>query len=196
MLLKFVNPITNIEDTLCLEYPIVEYSKWRNYNQIGQYDIISSMINYNISEINCCRIYNSGRPMMINYSMYKIRLSDIYYWLLKLNNQIEYNNFINIIINRHIENIIFEHNNPIIEKTIKSKSKPKQNKIDWIKQESIDLFTNEPRYIYQNIVTGETINSSDPNKLKELNNKKITKIKSFSKNVDVSNMTYSFKINK
>ena len=88
-----------------------------------------------------------------------------------------YNEYVDKLINRHIENILFEFNNPIPKKkpTNSKKQKAKPNK--WIKAETNDLFTGQIRYIYENLKTGEIITSGNPNLLEELNTKKQKKEK-------------------
>lgn len=192
MKIEFINPITNQQDYLEITYKDIDYHKWRNYNQESQYDCINGMLQHYLHELDCTREYKSGRPMMTHYPIYQLRLADYYYWLCKITNQIQYNNCIDVLIQRHIENLIFEHEHPYIKEVPKKKISKKKVKHGWQKQETKDLFTGETIYIYQNLDTGEYINSNNPNMLEKLNKPK-KRIKIPKDGISLDAMTFSFK---
>lgn len=193
MKILFINPITNQNDYLEIELKDNDYSKWRNYNQEGQYDYVNAMLRHYLHELDCTREYKSGRPMMTNYPIYKNRLSDYLFWLLKIEDAIQYNICLDNLIKRHIDNLIFEYEHPYIKETPKKKISKKKVKRGWQRQETKDLFTGEVTYIYQNLDTGEYINSNNPNMLEELNKpKKKERTKKPKKEIDFSNFYFEF----
>ena len=194
---KYHNPITNDESVLTISYPkFVDYSYWITKNVQTQDDVFDKL-NQIIKDMDCTREYSCGRPMMTSYLNYLSLIEDFVYYLMKIDNQFIYNKYIDKLISRHIDNILFEHNNPVIVKSkgkTKKVSKPKvENK--FLRRETKDLFTGETIYFYENLKTGESIESKNPNLLDELNNKpkKVKKEpKTKSNAVSLSAMTFSF----
>lgn len=172
--ITYNNPITNTEESLVIDIDslYIDWAKWQcdQYllNNKDLYDILNDFLN----DLDCTREYKCGRPMMTTYSQYKIVIAEFFKILYKIPGYSIYNEYVDKLINRHIENILFEFNNPIPKKkpTQSKKQKSKPNK--WIKAETNDLFTGEKRYIYENLKTGEIITSGNPNLLEELNIKK------------------------
>lgn len=194
MIIEFINPITNQNDYLEVELKNNDYSKWRSYNQEGQYDCIDSILNHYLYELDCTKEYKSGRPMMTNFPIYKIRLSDYLFWLLKIENAIQYNINLDNLIQRHINNLIFEHEHPYVKPISKKKtSTKKKSKLGWVRQITKDMFDNRTIYVYQNLSTGEMIRSYNPDMLEELNKpKKKERTKSPKKEIDFSNFYFEF----
>lgn len=177
--ITYNNPITNTEESLVLDIDSIHYEHhdFLLDLQILYEGNIYSHLKSILADLDCTRIYKSGRPMMIEYPQYKITIIKFIKLLNKIPGYSIYNEYIDKLINRHIENILFEFNNPIIKKkpTNSKKQKSKPNK--WIKAVTNDIFTGEERYIYENLKTGEIITSGNPNLLEELNNKKEKKTK-------------------
>lgn len=196
-MVEFINPINNQINYLELKLRDIDYSKWRSYNQQGQYDCIEAILKHYLYELDCTKEYKSGRPMMTNFPIYYQRLDEYYYWLIKITNPIQYNIWLDKVIQRHIDNLIFEHEHPYIKpepkkKVNKTKTK-KKNKVGWMRQETKDLFTGETVYIYQNLDTGEYINSNNPDMLEELNKpKRKERTKKLKKEIDFSNFYFEF----
>ena len=197
----FVNPITNQQEYLELKYPNVDYLKFKSTNEYnnGDTDLIS-ILDEILKRLDCTIEYNCGRNMMVAYHIYSITLSEYYFYLSRITNQFIYNEYIDKVIKRHIDNLIFEYENPYVVHTNKKKSTTKKKKSSsnkFIKYITHDLFTNEEKYIYYNKVTGEEIESTNPNMLDELNapkkkeRKKSINIKQVG--VPMSAMTFSFK---
>lgn len=179
--ITYNNPITNNEESLIIDLDLIymDWAKWQiDIGLLQNKDLYAILDDY-LKDLDCTRIFKSGRPMMINYTQYKIIIAEFFKILYKIPGYSIYNEYIDKLINRHIENILFEFNNPIVKKkpTQSKKQKSKPNK--WIKAETNDLFTGEKRYIYENLKTGEIITSANPNLLEELNVKKekIKKVK-------------------
>lgn len=204
----FTNPINNKEDILIVKYPDVDYGYYRSLAICNDDAEIINILNSILLDINCTREYDCGRPCMTNQFNYIAGISRYYYYLLKLTNQIIYNEYIDKLIKRHIDNLIFEYEHPYVPK-VKNKSKVKsKNKKSNIKYEKFitrDIFTGDEVYIYENIKTKEIIESDNPDLLEELNSptKKVTKHKNSNikdliepkkGGVPISSMTFSFKM--
>lgn len=172
--ITYNNPISNNEENLVIDIDSLyyDYADFLNNLAVLYTKNIYEQLDSILSTLDCTRIYKSGRPMMIEYSQYKTNIAKFLKLLYKIPGYSIYNEYIDKLINLHINNILFEFNNPIVKKkpTNSKKQKAKPNK--WIKAETIDMFTNEIRYIYENLKTGEIITSGNPDLLEELNSKK------------------------
>lgn len=198
--ITYNNPISNNEEDLVIniDSPHYDYADFINNLTLLYLGDIYKELNSILADLDCTRIFKSGRPMMIQYSQYKINIAKFLKLLYKIPGYSIYNEYIDKLINRHIENILFEFNNPIVKKkpTNSKKQKAKPNK--WIKAVTNDIFTGEERYIYENLKTGEIITSGNPDLLDELNKQK-TKIKKEVKQkeqVDTSLKYVTFSFNK
>ena len=169
--ITYNNPISNNEESLVLDIDSLYYDYTTFINELCILYIgdIYKELDSILIDLDCTRIFKSGRPMMIQYSQYRVNIIKFIKLLNKIPGYSIYNKYIDKLINRHIENILFEFNNPIVKKkpTNSKKQKSKPNK--WIKAVTNDIFTGEERYIYENLKTGELITSSNPNLLEELN---------------------------
>ena len=195
MILKidFDNPITNEHSRLVIQYPIINYQEWKRTSNYNNDKDITDILDKYLTYMDCTKEYSSGRPMMTTYPIYSIYCTFYFWFVIKLVNQFIYNQYINKLIQRHIDNLIFEHENPYIANIEKPKRKPKRAKPNkFFKQTTIDMFTGEKIYYYDNPKTGEHIESKDGDKLKELNARKINKAIKKS-TVPLSAMTFSFK---
>lgn len=84
-------------------------------------DIFNSLLN----DLDCTKEFSCGRPMMTNYPMYARNINAYFYILETLNyteNNDEYKEYINKLIDVHTKNIKFEINNPYIPPITKSKN--------------------------------------------------------------------------
>lgn len=194
--LKYVNPIDNqLLDVLTLEYPVIDYFYFKHIYDYNNDEDLQNILKVLLKDLDCTIEYECGRLMMTNFPIYKIHLSDYYFYLTRITNQFIYNIYIDKLIKRHIANLIFEYNNPYINKKNTKKKKTPPNK--YIKQTTKNMFTNEEDYIYYNLKTKKNISSDNPNLLEELNSpkkkgrKKSIKIKEVG--VPISAMTFSFK---
>lgn len=197
MIVEFINPVNNQINYLEFKLRNIDYSKWRSYNQQEQYNCIESILKHYLYELDCTKEYKSGRPMMTNFPIYYQRLDEYYYWLIKIINPIKYNIWLDKVIQRHIDNLIFEYEHPYVKPESKKKiskiKTKKKNKVEWMRQETKNLFTGETIYIYQNLNTGEHINSNNPNMLEGLNKPKRKKrTKKPKKEIDFSNFYFEF----
>ena len=198
--LTYVNPINNQQENLNLDYPKIDYTTFkriRYYN--NDFDLINILDDI-IKDLDCTIEYDCGRPRMINYPIYTMSLSKYCFYLSRITNQFVYNKYVDKVIKRHIDNLIFEYEHPYVPPISKKKSTTKKKKFPpnkFFKQVTHDLFTGKEKYIYINPRTREEIISDNPNMLDELNapQKKERKksIKTKQTGVPISAMTFSFK---
>lgn len=196
--LIFVNPITNQTNTININYPDVDYIYWRSVIDCKTDKDVIKVLEDKLNNLDCTKEYDCGRPMMTTYFNYNSVISDYFYYLYKLNNQLLYNEYINKFIDRHIENIVFEYEHPYLDKSAKKVTKRKKKPANkFIRYVTFDIFTNEKIYVYENLYTKEQIKSDNPNLLEELNApKKKEHKKSISAKkvgVPISAMTFNFK---
>lgn len=196
--LIFVNPITNQTNNININYPNVDYIYWKSVIDCKTDKDVIKVLEDKLNNLDCTKEYDCGRPMMTTYFNYNSVISDYFYYLYKLNNQLLYNEYINKFINRHIENIVFEYEHPYLDKSTKKVTKRKKTPANkFIKYVTFDIFTNEKIYVYENLYTKEQIKSNNPNLLEELNAPKKKERKKVIKNkhvgVPIEAMTFSFK---
>lgn len=191
-----INLICAKDITIEVDISIKDYGNWRTLSE-KQKQVPFIIFTRYLNDLDCTKEYDFGRPMMLSNSRYKDIINEYFYFLVKLNNPIIYNFYLDALIKRHLDNIEFETNNPYIKpedkKVVKAKSKKKSIPNIYIRQETTDLFTGETKYIYENLKTKDSFTSSDPNLLEELNAKK-KKVKSKkTSTVALTSMTFSFK---
>lgn len=199
MIVNWINPITDTEDVLIIKRPSVDVIYWYHVKDCRNDIDICAVLNNILKELDCTREYSCGRPMMTTISNYNLAINNYYYYLLKFDNQVLYNTYIDALINRHIKNVLFEYEHPYVPtKVIKKKRNSKKRiiKDEFIKQESIDMFTGKSKYFYTNAKTGELYESSNPDLLNELKQHKKKEKTSKRGAVPISAMTFSFKKNK
>lgn len=190
--LNFEHPITgekNVLEIYCGERDRIALNRLKTFNSQAE---LVDIINETFRDLDCSRLVDNMPLIIINSQRYKNALSDIYYYINKLENNLVHNDFITKIIDFHKNNIIIEatrYNNLKKPETKKSKSKGKPNK--FVRQVTKDMFTGEVIYVYTNLKTGETIKSTDGNKLEELNAKKKAKKEKYV-GVPMSAMTFKF----
>lgn len=171
--IKYNNPITNNEESLVIDLDLIymDWAKWQTDVGLLQNKDLYIILDDYLKDLDCTRIFKSGRPMMINYTQYKIIIAEFLKVLYKIPGYSIYNEYIDKLINRHIENILFEFNNPVVKKKPTNSKKQKARPNIWTKAETTDLFTGEKRYIYENLKTGEILTSGNADLLEQLNEK-------------------------
>lgn len=194
--LNYVNPITDEINYLEVQYPIIDYGKFKRlYEYNSDNDLIKILDNI-LKDLDCTKEYNGVRFRTTNYPIYSMFLSDYYFYVNKITNQFIYNEYIDKLIKRHIDNIVFEYNNPYIVNTKNNKKKKKSPPNKFVKYTTKDMFTNKSKYVYCNYKTDEQIESDNPDLLDKLNSK-ISKRKQNNKRkqigVPLSAMTFNFK---
>ena len=194
--LNYVNPITDEINYLEVQYPIIDYGKFKRlYEYNSDNDLIKILDNI-LKDLDCTKEYNGVRFRTTTYPIYSMFLSDYYFYVNKITNQFIYNEYIDKLIKRHIDNIVFEHDHPYIANTKTNKKKKKSPPNKFVKYTTKDMFTNKSKYVYCNYKTDEQIESDNPDLLDKLNSK-ISKRKQTSKRkqigVPLNAMTFNFK---
>jgi hypothetical protein len=163
-----------------------EYNEWCNFiNNLNKNCIIREILHLiftlDVIEYKGQIYYDTNSVAYIN------KVSDIFRYLYKIDNYILYNKLYELFITKHNSNIEFETNfNTMLKegqakksnKVVKSKEdrvKTETPKTTWIIHETEDLFEGKKQYLYENLKTGETITSDNPNMLEELKSRKKTK---------------------
>lgn len=178
---KEVNPNTykEINITIKIEYPNIEYNDWKRTKEFNTDNDICSILDKILANLNCKRVYEGKRVIMTTYPVYQMFINEYYYYLIKIANQFIYNQYFDKLINCHIDNILFEVMNDFVQAPVKPyfkiKNKLPENK--FIKYTTKDIFTGKETYIYENLRTLEKISSNNPNLLEELNASKKKKVK-------------------
>lgn len=188
--LMFHNSISNNEDYLVFEETVLDYCNWRNIKDTKTDNDICEILNLLLIYLDCSRML-SGMPINRTTNIrYKDELGEYWYYLLKFNNQLLYNEYFDKLINLHTKNIIVENSRvkEVKPKVTKTKKAKIENK--YFRYTTKDMFTNEEVFVYRNPKTGYEITSTNPNLLEELNKPK-EKVRK--RTVDVSFMTFSFK---
>lgn len=193
MKIEFYNTITNEKDNIDLVYPNVDYTYW-SHSLFCRNDLeIKNILNDILIDIDCTRELNGKRICSTNYPIYKRYFSDYYFYIIKLVNQLTYNEYINKLIKRHIDNLIFEYNNPIII-SIKNSTRL-ANKYQ--RHITNDLITGELIYYYHNPKTKDSFYSNNGDLLESLNKPKSKRKKkeNIKKSiVSMKAMKFNFKI--
>ena len=140
--------VNDTEESLIidLECIMMDINKWNIDRYLLETKDLYDILDDYLKDLDCTIEFKCGRPMMTTYSQYKTIIAEFLKILNKLPGYSIYNEYIDKLINRHIENILFEFNNPIVKKkpTKSKKQKDKPNK--WIKAVTNDIFTRDERY--------------------------------------------------
>lgn len=198
MIFKYVDPITDKQENLILDYPDIDYFYWRTHDY-GDDDSIVSKLDNILEELDCTREYNDSRICMTNYGIYRFLLRDYIYYLTKLQNQFTYNEYIDKVIARHIDNLIYEYKHPVIKSKLVKKTRRNTRKNTksntWVRIGSTaDMYDGHIEYAFYNNKTKETVYNIDPDYDKVLNAKKTkAKPKSKAAGISLDSMTFSFK---
>lgn len=196
--LNYVNPINNQDCELLITILELDYFKFKRIEDFNNDTDLCNILDNILIKLDCTKETTYGRICTTSCFMYNDSLSEYYFYLLKIRNQFIYNMYVDKVIKRHIDNIIYEYNIPIDTamiklKPVKTKKKSIPNK--FVKRISIDMFTGEEIYYYTNLKTNEEVRSTNPNLLDELNVPK-KKIKKKEIGVPISAMTFNFNIKK
>ena len=194
--LTYNNPITDKEDCIEICYPTIDYAKFKRLHDYNNDADLIEILNNILKDLDCSREYNGIRFRTTSHLIYNTFLSDYYFYLNKITNQFIYNKYVDKLIKRHVDNLVFEHEHPYVENNNKKKSTNKRKKSPpnkFIKYVTKDVFTNKTKYVYCNYKTDEQIVSDNGDMLDKLNSVKKKSTKSKQIGVPMSAMTFSFK---
>ena len=90
---KEVNPNTyeEINITIKIEYPNIEYNDWKRTKEFNTDNDICSILDKILTNLNCKRVYEGKRVIMTTYPVYQMFINEYYYYLIKIANQFIYN---------------------------------------------------------------------------------------------------------
>lgn len=194
-----VSPIVVDEFNLIIDYPEVSYVDWKYFNKELK-DVYCAMDTIlkciDIERKDNMRKNYKGLVITTDTFIYKNYLRHYYWYLLHLDNPIEYNKYLDKLIIQHKNNLNYESIKNASKETVQKRQKdnnPKKYKPKnkYYLEERIDMFTNETNYLYYNPVTKDEFYSDNPNLLEELNSKKKIR-KTKEPEVPLSNMTFKF----
>lgn len=180
----YYNPIENKYCILVIpKMPVNRIRLGGLYKYETDEDIYNILIKI-LKDLDLSKTCNGMLLYTIDSVRYSSLMSEYIYYLEHSINQLEYNHWIDVLIQRHLMNIVIEKN--FVPPTIK-KSKDK-NLIDrtgnlknmFYKRKVLSLFDEPPQYEYINPKTGEIITSDNPNLCDKLN-EEIDKLKSKNK---------------
>lgn len=187
--LIILNPVTNAEETWNIEIRNLEYNNWeRNLIELKA-NSNRTAFEYYLNSLNP-QIYNDKLYYDTTSVIYNDVLNNYFRRLYTITNYIEYNYWFDKLINRIQENIIFEYNfkishtmkeGPVKTKKVSNGTKKSTIPNKWIRHETINLFDGKTTYIYENLKTGEQMESDNPDLLNELNAKHKKKTVSYTK---------------
>lgn len=176
--MSFHNPITDIDEILDIEIPNYDDFQWSIFAGVADtQDNIEKQLLKVLNNLNTTE-YKNKLYFTPDSTNYKNNIGTYFRYLYKLNDYIKYNYYLDLVINRHINNLIFVATfipKEEIKTKIKKQSKRVPNK--YFKYETKDLFTGKITYYYENPKTGDHIDSDDGNLLETLNSKKTKKEK-------------------
>ena len=195
MKLIYYNPLINSEESIEIKpYVIDNYGKFKNIKEFHNDNDICNILNDYLNKLDCSKTCEGMQIVKLSSFNYTNFMSEYMFYIKFFINYYLYNIYYDKIIDRHIKNILYEYNNPI-NNIAKSKSKKnKKAKNVYVRYTTKDIFTNDITYIYENLFTGDRIESSNPNLLDELNKPKVKKKKEkVNKVVSLNCMTFNFK---
>lgn len=175
-----------------------DYDEWNIFTQNLTLDYIVHQILHLIFTLDVIE-YKGELFYTTNSVSYNNKVSDIFRYLYKIDDYILYNKLYDLFIKKHNFNIEFEINfrnmlkEGLVEKPKRivkpeqEKVKSKSKKATWIMHETEDLFNGKKQYLYENLKTGESISSDNPNMLDELKSRKKVK-----KEPKIINFTINF----
>lgn len=197
--------LSDLDEIYILKYPDVNYNFFRNLIEFRTDKDIIGILDNLLLELDCTQVFCDMQVLSTKHLVYDTVASKYYYYLIRLDNQLLYNSYLDIFINNHVNNLLFEialakTALAVKPKTVTKGNKPKRTVKNgkYVRQVTTDLFTGKETYIYSRVVNGitETTQSDDPNLLETLNAKpaRVKKEKA-SKVVGVplSAMMFSFK---
>lgn len=183
------NPVTNTEETWNIEIRNLEYNNWERSLIELKANSNRMAFEYYLNSLNP-QIYNDKLYYDTTSVIYNDILNNYFRRLYTITDYIEYNYWFDKLINRIQENIIFEYNfkishtmkeGPVKTKKVSNGTKKPTIPNKWVRHETADLFDGKTTYIYENLKTGEQMESDNPDLLNELNAKHKKKTVSYTK---------------
>lgn len=160
-------------------YDGIKYYSYENLFQTPVEKVLDSLL----EDIDTTKLCGNVQIITTNSFMYDELVQKYIRFLFRipLSDYIKYNKYVQLLLDRHQENLDFEAsivNNIVTPKNNKKPSNKKKVPNKFVRTETHNLFTGELEYDYTNFATGESFISTNPNLLDELNSpKKKKKVK-------------------
>lgn len=157
--------------TIDTNYPNYEGYRYYAYEQELVYkpELVCDEI---LKDIDCTKLMKNGMQFhKTTDSMYDENCYKYIRHLFRIKNPVKYNQYLNKLLAQDIANKDFESN---LISPVKKESPKKAARVSnkYTKTITYDMFTNEEQYLYENLKTGDSFISKNPNLLDELNKPK------------------------
>ena len=157
-------------------YPMYDDIQFGNFSYLLSKQDIETSLKQTLRELDCTKLYKSKLIYTIHTTQYEQNVNLYIRLLLRLTDYHLYNTYFSALQEQHQINIKFEEEFKLKDNITKEVKKKKQkitkypNK--YIKHETINLYTGKIEYIYDNLCTGDSFTSDNPDLLPELNERK------------------------
>lgn len=171
--ISYYNHIENKDCILIIpKMPVNRIRLGTLYKYKNDEDIYNILIKI-LKDLDLSKTCNGMLTCTTDSVRYNSLMSEYIYYLEHSINQLEYNHWIDILIQRHLMNIVIEKNFVIttIQRSKDKKLIDKKGNLKnmFYRRQVLNLFTDEPEYEYINPKTGEIIRSNNPNLCNKLN---------------------------
>ena len=82
--LNYVNPITDEIDCLEVQYPIIDYGKFKRLHEYNSNNDLIKILDNILKDLDCTKEYNGVRLRTTTYPIYSMFLLIIIFMLIKL----------------------------------------------------------------------------------------------------------------
>lgn len=166
--------MTNI--VIDTNYPIYDDIQFGNFSYLLSKQDIETSLKQTLKELDCTKLYKGKLIYTVHTTQYENSVNLYKRLLLRLNNQIIYNIYYDALQEQHQINIKFEEEFRLTENVTRQVKKKKEKVVKapnkYIRHETTNLYTGKTEYIYDNLHTGDSFTSENPDLLTELNERK------------------------
>lgn len=157
-------------------YPMYDDIQFGNFSYLLSKQDIETSLKQTLRELDCTKLYKGKLIYTIHTTQYEQNVNLYIRLLLRLTDYHLYNTYFSALQEQHQINIKFEEEFKLKDNIAKEVKKKKQKVTKYpnkyIKHETINLYTGKIEYIYDNLYTGDSFTSDNPDLLPELNERK------------------------
>lgn len=157
-------------------YPMYDDIQFGNFSYLLSKQDIETSLKQTLRELDCTKLYKDKLIYTIHTTQYEQNVNLYIRLLLRLTDYHLYNTYFSALQEQHQINIKFEEEFKLKDNITKKVKKKKQKTIKYpnkyIKHETTNLYTGKIEYIYDNLCTGDSFTSDNPDLLPELNERK------------------------
>lgn len=157
-------------------YPMYDDIQFGNFSYLLSKQDIETSLKQTLRELDCTKLYKGKLIYTIHTTQYEQNVNLYIRLLLRLTDYHLYNTYFSALQEQHQINIKFEEEFKLKDNITKEVKKKKQKTIKYsnkyIKHETTNLYTGKIEYIYDNLCTGDSFTSDNPDLLPELNERK------------------------